>query len=146
MVELDTEDRAYARGVEAGKLDVRVRGLEDNQRATSAVLSGLTDLVNSLVTTVKLLASESASRAESDRKMWDQRDKAAADTAKAIKEEKDSAAEVLKNVREATATALLKESTETNSKWAPRMGWLTFALVLSGVIGAFVTFYATFHR
>ena len=83
--------------------------------------------------------------------------KAAADTAKAIKEEKDnaaraikeekdSAAEVLKNEREATATALLKESTETNSKWAPRMGSLTFALVFTGIIGALVTFYATFHK
>lgn len=157
MPDQDILDKAYERGVEAGRIDTRVRGLEANQLETTKALASISVLINSTITTVQLLASESKNRAESDRKMWEQRDKSALETAKAIREEKDNAAkaireekdaaaDVLKNERETTATALLKESTATNSKWAPRMGWLTFALVFVGIIGSLVTFYATFHK
>lgn len=146
MTETDLIDRAYERGVEAGRIEIRVSGLEKDQRDTAKTLVELGNLINSTVTTVQLLAKDIQNRAESDRKMWEQRDKAADDTARAIRQEKDNAAKAIKDEKELTATTLANEVNKANIRWVPRMGWAAFASIFVIAIGAFITFYATYHK
>ena len=139
-------DQAFARGVAQGRIENRVAGLEIRQDEAEKVLVELGDSVNATTLALKLLASDIKSRAESDKKMWEQRDRAAVDLAKALKEEKDNAAKVLKDSVDITAITLANESNKANIKFAPKLVWATYATVIVLALGAFVTYYQTYHH
>ena len=146
-------NRAREEGYNAGRIEARVSNLEDGLAKTASALEDSVTLINSTVLAVELLTKEIKNRSEADKKMWEQRDKAVSDTAKAIKEEKDNAAKAIKEEKDNAATALSNETNKTfievnriTNKWQPRMGWATYALILVGIIAAYGTFYATFHK
>jgi len=145
--------KAHQEGYNAGQLEARVAGLEDGLHDTAKALEEAVILINSTVTTVQLLTKDIQSRADADKKLQEQRDRATTDTARAIKEEKDNAARVIKEEKDNAAMALSNETNKTfievnkvTTKWQPRMGWATYILIVVGLIAAYGTFYATFHK
>ena len=146
MTDRELLDQAFERGAEAGRIEARVSGLEGDARQTAVTLVSLAALINSTVTTVQLLAGEIKARTEADQQLRESDKAAREETARAIEKEKDNAAKAIREEKELTATTLSNSANKVNIKWGPRSGWANMAAVVALFLGAYITYYITYHR
>lgn len=140
------EQIAYERGMEMGRIEARLDNLENNQAKTTKILEELSDTLNKTTLALELLASESRSRADGDLQLRKSDKEARVDTAIAIREEKDHAAVAIREEKESTAMALSNEVNKSSLKWLPRNGWANYITIIALFLGAYATFYVTFHH
>jgi len=140
------EELAYENGRAAGKVDARLDNLESNHDKTAKILDDLSTVIGETTLALQLLASESKSRAEADRQLREADKTAREETATAIEKEKDNAAKAIREEKETTAIALSNEANKSNIKWLPRNGWSNYIMIIALFLGAYATFYITYHK
>lgn len=136
---------AYDRGVEAGRIETRLSSLEATDGKQTVALDKMSEGLSALVGTVQLLSQDIENRAQADKQLREADKIAREDTARAVREEKDNAAQVVQTDKETTALALANRANIVNTAWTPRNGWSTLILASVGIIGLIAAVYFGLH-